>query len=86
MADIHDGTSNTIAVLEAKTEIPWTKPEDLLIDVTKEKLPEFGGFEDAGFVAGFGDGSVRRIHQSIDANLLKHLLTISGGEVVPANY
>ncbi|MCA9011948.1 MAG: hypothetical protein KDB01_19485 [Planctomycetaceae bacterium] len=24
--------------------------------------------------------------RSLDVNLLKHLLTISGGEVVPANY
>ncbi|MEZ6033947.1 MAG: M56 family metallopeptidase [Planctomycetaceae bacterium] len=85
--DVTDGCSNTIAILEAKTDIPWTKPEDILIDVTEDTLPKFGGFDDnTGFVVGIADGSVRRISTSLDVNLLKHLLTISGGEVVPANY
>ena len=84
--DVTDGCSNTIAILEAKTDIPWTKPEDILIDVTQDTLPKFGGFDDTGFVVGIADGSVRRISTSLEVNLLKHLFTISGGEVVPANY
>ena len=30
-ADITDGTSNTIIFVEARREIPWTKPEDISI-------------------------------------------------------
>ena len=55
--EVLDGTSNTIAVYEAKTEIPWTKPEEVTIDLTLDKFPNFG-FVPEGFIAGSADGSV----------------------------
>ena len=41
--DITDGTSNTLMIVEAKRNIPWTKPEDLSFDPDKP-VPELGGF------------------------------------------
>lgn len=79
--DVTDGTSNTIAIVEAKRDIPWTKPEEIEFDVTAAKLPELG-FVPEGWQAGFGDGSVRFIARSIDPSLFYKLMTRAGGEVV----
>ena len=35
-------------MVEAKRDIPWTKPEDIPFDVDKE-LPKLGGFAGQGF-------------------------------------
>jgi len=43
IANITDGSSNTILVVEANRDIPWTKPEDLPFN-PKGPLPELGGF------------------------------------------
>lgn len=79
--DITDGSSNTIAIVEAKRDIPWTKPEEIEFDTTAAQLPDLG-FVPEGWHAGFGDGSVRFIAKSIDRSLLYKLLTRAGGEVV----
>jgi Protein of unknown function (DUF1559) len=82
-ADVRDGLTNTIAILEAKTDIPWTKPEDIEIDVTKEKMPEFGGFESSGYTTGYADGTVRYFSKEFDLGKFKKLFTIADGEVNP---
>ena len=81
LRDVTDGTSNTIAIVEAKRDIPWTKPEEIEFDVTAAKLPDLG-FVPEGWQAGFGDGSVRFIARSIDPSLFYKLMTRAGGEVV----
>jgi Protein of unknown function (DUF1559) len=85
-AQITDGTSNTIMLVEAGEEaaVPWTKPDDLDIDFENlldviEKLKSSAGPEI--FQACFGDGSVRAISINIDMDVLKALLTRAGGEV-----
>ena len=87
-ADIRDGTSNTIALVEAQRPIPWTKPEDISYDPAKP-LPKLGGYQPKTFVAAFADGSVRAILQSIDERVLGALFTRAGGEPIqpppPAN-
>jgi hypothetical protein len=79
--DITDGTSNTILAVDARRDIPWTKPEDIPFD-SKAPLPEVGGFTPDGFDALFGDGSVRHIKKSINPILFKALITRAGGEVI----
>ena len=81
IARITDGTSNTIFVVEAERDIPWTKPEDIPFD-PKAAPPKLGGFTPGGFNAGFADGSVRFLKDSISPITLKALFTKAGGEVV----
>jgi prepilin-type processing-associated H-X9-DG protein len=81
LSDVVDGLSNTIMVVEAKRDVPWTKPEDIEYDPAKP-MPEFGGFTDNGFNAGFADGSARFISSTIDSQVLKAFLTRAGGEKV----
>jgi prepilin-type processing-associated H-X9-DG protein len=82
-ADIIDGTSNTILVVEAQKEVIWTKPEDVPFD-PKVGFPNpekvFGGQTPNGFNSLFADGSVRFISNKIDQKILKALFTRNGGE------
>jgi hypothetical protein len=81
MADIKDGSSNTIMTVEADKAVPWTKPDDFEYD-ENDPVKGLGGITPAGFVAGFVDGSVRIISSTIDANMLKALFTRDGREAV----
>src|SRR5205814_5198378 len=42
-ANITDGSSNTILVIEAKNPVIWTKPADLTLSKEKDPLPPVGG-------------------------------------------
>ena len=62
---IRDGSSNTICIIESKSGIPWTKPEDLLLDslqwVSKEQFKkafsEIQFFDKDAICVGTADGS-----------------------------
>lgn len=83
---ITDGTSNTIAVTEAKDGVPWTKPQDLPFDqAAKPSLYGAGSPHPGGFNAGFCDGSVHFIKDAINVLVFKVLITRAGGEVVRAD-
>jgi len=75
--EITDGTSNTIMTLEADdpNAVVWTRPDDW--DVDARSVP-------AGkrLIVCFGDGSVRVLPKDLKLELLKKLLTRSGGEVI----
>jgi len=81
MADIRDGTSNTLLVVECKRDIPWTKPEDIPYDPRKP-LPELGGCYEDLFIAAMADGSVRALPKTTDEQTLRALISKAGGEVV----
>src|SRR5262245_49676906 len=55
---ITDGTSNTILMLEAhpKSGVPWTKPDDLVLD-QNDLFKDLRGQPNDGFCCNFGDGS-----------------------------
>ncbi len=83
IADIHDGTSNTIMFVEADDDraVIWTKPDDLEVDLDRP-LDGLGNFRPGGFLAGLCDGAVRDISNSVDPQTLKALFTRSGGETI----
>lgn len=76
-AVVTDGSSNTVFLVETKPMVPWTKPVDVTdADQVREVAVHTGGFH-----AGFGDGSVRFIAESINPTLWHALTTRSGREV-----
>jgi Protein of unknown function (DUF1559) len=80
--DISDGAANTLLAVEAKRDIPWTKPEDLGYDAAKP-LPELGGFDPEGFSAVFVDTSARFIERSkFDDATIRAWITPAGREKV----
>jgi prepilin-type processing-associated H-X9-DG protein len=93
IAGITDGTSNTIAVVEAREAVPWTQPDSeipLGEDANKpEQLDalraQLGGHFSQGFNAVFCDGSVRFIRETINAIVLRALITRDGGEVISSD-
>lgn len=85
IADVADGTSNTILVAEAAKPVVWTQPADLEYD-PEEPVPAMGGIRwRGGFNAAFADGSVRFLKTTIDVQVLRALITRAGGEVISAD-
>ena len=85
IADFTDGTSNTVLVVEAKEAVLWTKPDDLTFDpAAAPSLYGAGSPHTGGFNAGFADGSVRFIKNTIERLVFENLVTRNGGEVVGA--
>ena len=56
IAEIPDGTSNTIALVETRSDIPWTAPKDLEL-TNPEKTPILVRFDDKPTLAVLADGS-----------------------------
>lgn len=81
VASILDGCSNTAMLAEAEKSVPWTKPDDLLFDPTKD-LPKLGGFFDGAFNMLMADGSVMRVKKEFSPHFMKAAITKSGGEVI----
>jgi beta-lactamase regulating signal transducer with metallopeptidase domain len=80
--DATDGLSNTIALVDAKRDIPWTKPEDIAYDPAKP-MPEFGGWNQPNLtLAGFADGSVQGIAADIDQQRLRWMIEKADGNQV----
>jgi hypothetical protein len=78
---IWDGFSRTILLVEAKRDVPWTKPEDIPYDPAKP-LSRLGGWFRNGFNAAFVDGTVRFLPANISEKNLRALITRAGDENV----
>ncbi len=80
-AGFPDGTSNTIAVVEAGEPVVWTKPEDIKFD-PKKGLPELGGLFDGDFHVVLMDGSYQKATgKKVNADEFKKYITRSDGQV-----
>jgi hypothetical protein len=83
LAELTDGTSNTIMVVDASDALAviWTKPDDWDIDPEPKREGLFGHHE-RGTEMLFADGSVRFIKATISPVLLRGLLTRNGNEII----
>ena len=72
LRNITDGTSHTIAVVEADADkaVEWTKPDDLQFDA-KNPTAGLGHLRPGGWMAAFFDGHVQFISNNIDQVLSK---------------
>ena len=80
-SDIPDGTSNTIAVVEAGPPVEWTKPADIGYDPKKDLPKRDGPFTNV-LMVGTGDGAVYALKPDADETTLRRLIERADGEVV----
>jgi len=78
-ADIVDGTSHTILVIEGGSPVPWTKPEDLAYAATGKIPPLGGAFPDSIYTA-FADGQVYALKRNYDEQALRLAITRNDGQ------
>lgn len=83
MAEITDGTSNTLLVVEAADSeaVTWTQPKDLEPDMNLMK--QLIGLQRKSFLALFADGSVSKLSEELNEDQLSAYISKNGGEVVP---
>jgi len=83
IAKILDGTSNTVAVVEANNQsaVEWTRP-DVFVPDTANPAKGLTGLRPGGFNALMADGSVRFLSEKLVPQTLKAMFTYNGGEAV----
>jgi prepilin-type processing-associated H-X9-DG protein len=92
-AEIKDGLSTTLAVVETTVTGPWTAGgTHTLRGLDPDRKPyvgpgrQFGGNHSGGIMVLFADGSVRMLRDTIDPKTFEALSTIAGGERLPAGW
>ena len=72
-------------LVEAKNEVPWTKPVDIEIH-EDQPLPDLGGWHSRNiFLASFADVAVRVFSKDVEQDTIRKLTTKAGGEPVELN-
>ncbi|MDR3639282.1 MAG: M56 family metallopeptidase [Isosphaeraceae bacterium] len=86
---IPDGASATVMLVEAKSGIPWTKPEDLTIDGDLKRFdtpaPRVPAYSHDGFIVALGDGSTHFLSSTTRPADVKAIITRAGGEIIDAS-
>ncbi|QEG39693.1 DUF1559 family PulG-like putative transporter [Roseimaritima ulvae] len=82
-AQIIDGLSNTIAIVEVKPEaaVPWTAPQDYAFDPA-DPLSGIQMGPDGRWLSGRGDGSVSQLSGDLPAETVLRLFEINDGQAI----
>ncbi len=75
MRDTIDGTSNTVMLVEAATQIPWTKPQDFSLD----DLASTGLLDKESLLVALADGSVQEL-RPVTAEWIKGVAITNDGK------
>jgi hypothetical protein len=81
--DFPDGTSNTLLLVEAAEQVPWTKPDDLPFD-PKGPLPKFRAIFPEGFHIVTADGVVHLVRE-VEPETLRALIMRNDGQSIDWN-
>jgi hypothetical protein len=81
LANIQDGTSNTLMVTEAAEAVPWSKPADMTYD-PQQPLPKLGCLFGGDFHILWCDGSVSYVRKGFDEATLRLTITRNDGKPV----
>ena len=82
IAEITDGLSNTLGVIEAGPPVPWSKPADIVYDAKKPLPPLTGPFANVRHAAML-DGGAHAFRPNLDETTLRRLIEPNDGQVTP---
>jgi hypothetical protein len=83
LANISDGLSNTIFVVEAGEAVEWTKPDDIDFGPGRPVPPLGAGRAGDDVLVLMGDGSTRKLKKTLPETTWRALVSYNGGEVIP---
>jgi hypothetical protein len=85
LAEITDGTGNTVLVAEAAAAVRWPQPRELAYS-PGQTLPDLGHPRRTVVLLLMADGTVRGVRRHVGEQTLRALITPAGGETLPAGW